>query len=87
MSILPNIIKENCDIFALKLHIDFNISIDTGNFPMNLKLADITPMHKKGDSTDKTEYQPVNILPAISKVLIYQINDFMDPKLSKKWIT
>ena len=54
---------------------------------MNLKLADITPVHKKGDRTDKTEYRPVSILPAISKVfeklLFYQINDFMNPKLSQ----
>ena len=86
-TIPPNVIDANCDIFALKLHIDFNISIDTGNFPVNLKLSDITPVHKKGDRTDKTEYRPVSILPAISKVfeklLFYQINDFINPKLSK----
>ena len=86
-SIPPNVIKHHCDIFALKLHIDFNISIDTGIFPTNLKLADITPVHKKGDRTDKTEYRPVSILPAISKVfeklLFHQINDFMNPKLSQ----
>ena len=86
-SIPPNVIKHHCDIFALKLHIDFNISIDTGIFPTNLKLADITPVHKKGDRTDKTEYRPVSILPAISKLfeklLSHQINDFMNPKLSQ----
>ena len=44
-------------------------------------------MHKKGDRTDKTEYPPVSILPAISKVfeklLSHQINDLMNPKLSQ----
>ena len=86
-SIAPNVIKYHCDIFALKLQIDFNISIDTGIFPMNLKLADIIPVDKKGDRKDKTEYRPVTILLAISKVfeklLFYQINDFMNPKLSQ----
>lgn len=47
-TIPPNLIKDNCDIFALKMHIDFNESVDCGVFPMNLKLADITPVYKKG---------------------------------------
>ena len=86
-SIPPKIIKDNCDIFALKLHDDLNQSIDYGTFPNNLKDADVTPVHKKEDRTDKTNYRPVSILPAISKIyeriLFYQVDKFMDKKLSK----
>ena len=86
-SIPPKIIKENCDRFALKLHNDLNHSIDDATFPNNLKQADFTPAHKKDDHTDKINYTPGSILPAISKIyeriLFYQVDTFMDKKLSK----
>ena len=67
--------------------IDFNHSIDTGCFPSNLKLADVTPIFKKGDRLDKSNYRPVSILSSLSKIferlLFNQINDFFDPLLSK----
>ena len=65
----------------------FNDCVKSGNFPDILKYADITPVFKKGDTTDKTNYRPINTLSSFSKVfekLIYaQINPFMEPKLSK----
>ena len=52
-----------------------------------MKYADITPVFKKGDTTDKTNYRPISTLSNFSKVfekMIYaQINSFMEPKLSK----
>ena len=42
-SIPPNIIKNNSDIIASKLLSDFNKSIDSASFPVNLKNADIKP--------------------------------------------
>ena len=85
-TIPPKIIKDNCDLFSLKLYADFRVSIENARFPNNLKQADITPVHKKGDRTDKNNYRPVSILPAMSKIfeklLFYQIYNFMDSKLS-----
>ena len=85
-SIPPNIIKNNSDIIASKLLSDFNKSIDSASFPVNLKNADITPAHKKGDSTDKTSYRPATIFPAMSKIyekLLYcQISTHMETKLA-----
>ena len=87
-SIPPKIIKDNYDIFTFKLHNDINNSIDYSIFPDKQKEADITPVHKMDDRTDKTNYRPVSILPAISKIfeklLYYQNNKFMDKKLSKQ---
>ena len=44
-------------------------------------------LYKKGGRTDKGNYRPVSILPAVSKVyerlLFRQINDFIEPKLSQ----
>ena len=46
---IPNrVIIENADIFSDILCNNFNNSIVSSNFPQCLKLADITPSHKKG---------------------------------------
>ena len=37
-------------------------------FPKNLKVADITPIFKKEDSTLAKNYRPVSVLPVISKI-------------------
>ena len=85
-TIPPGIIKSNSDIFAFKVSNDFNICIKSGEFPIKLKNADITPVYKKGDKHKKNNYRPISILPIISKIfeklLYYQVNDFMDEKLS-----
>ena len=41
-SIPTKIIKENCDIFSTKIHMDFNASTVLGIFPSNLKYADVS---------------------------------------------
>ena len=85
-SIPSKILKENYEIFAPKLLIDFNYAISNGIFPKNQKLADITPIFKDDDKHIKRNYRPVSILPALSKIferlMSYQINDYMDEKLS-----
>ena len=85
-SIPSNIIKDNYDIFAYKIFIDFNFSVNSGIFPNNLKNADISPVFKKGPKLDKTNYRPVSILSALSKIferlLFYQLNTYINPNLS-----
>ena len=66
-SIPPNIIKEYYDIFAYKIFIDFNFSVNFGTFPSNQKLADISPVFKKGGHLVKSNYRHASILPALSK--------------------
>ena len=47
----------------------FNNSIvGTSLFPDELKLADIIPTYKRGITTDKVNYRPISLLPAVSKV-------------------
>ena len=50
------------------LHI-FNRSFETGIFPNSLKIAIITPIHKKEDKNIFTNYRPVSVLPVFSKML------------------
>ena len=86
-SIPSKIIKQNYDLFTQKLCGDINHSFYYSQFPNNLKLADITPTHKKGAKTEKSNYRPISILSSMSKIferlLFYQVNNYMDSNLSK----
>ena len=85
-SIPSKILKGNCNIFAPKIVLDFNLSIINGVFLKKQKLADITPVFKKLDKHYKINYRPVSILSALSKMserlMYYQINDYMTNKIS-----
>ena len=52
-----------------------------------MKYADVIPIHKKDDKTDKENYRPISILPNLSKVyerLMYnQIYPYFDTLFSK----
>ena len=53
----------------------FNTSVNENFFPSDLKYANVSPLFKKGDSTNKENYRPISILPSISKIferLIFQ---------------
>ena len=45
-----------------------NSTISNGVFPDELKLADVTPLYKKGEPDDKTNYQPISVCPSLFKV-------------------
>ena len=62
------IIKENADIFLEFICMSVNHSIDNNIFPSTLKLANITPVFKKGSANSKENYRPVSILPNLSKI-------------------
>ena len=81
------IIKENVDIISYFLYPNFNNSLSCATFPTSMKYADVTPIHKKDDKTDKENYRPISILPNLGKVyekLIYnQIYPYFDTLFSK----
>ena len=56
------------------------------SFPDSLKLANITPVHKKDEPADKENDGPVSVLPLLSKIferLIYnQLNEYLDQYLN-----
>ena len=77
--------KISSEVSADTLHNLFNM-LKTGNFPDNLKLADITPLFKKKNPLHKVNYGPVSVLPSISKVfeklMQKQISDYINNYLS-----
>ena len=81
------IVKENVDIVFHFLYHNFNNSLSCSTSPTNMKYADVTPIHKKDDTSDKASYRPISVLPNLSKVyerLMYnQIFPFFDAVFSK----
>ena len=81
------LIIENCDLLSPHITKIYNDSILSYNFPTPLKMAEITPAHKKDDKTKMDNYRPVSILPSISKLfernMYDQIYAYMDSHLSK----
>ena len=60
--------KINLDLFSSFTCRHSNYCISIGEFPNELKHADITPVHTKKDKCDKTNSWAVSIPPNISKI-------------------
>ena len=61
-------LKTSAMVTAETLKQLFNKALTTGEFPSNLKNADVTPVFKKNNPLNKENYRPVSVLPIISKV-------------------
>ena len=70
-----------------ELTICVNYALINRKFPITLKNANVTPVHKKNDLTDKTNFRPVSVLPLLSKVserVIYNsLGKYMETFLNK----
>ena len=47
----------------------FNMSLSTGQYPDQMKLADVIPLFKGGNQYLLNNYRPISLLPTISKLL------------------
>ena len=45
-----------------------NQSLETGIFPNAFKTSKVIPIYKKGEKANLSNYRPISILPAISKI-------------------
>ena len=52
------IIKANSDIFTEVIHKELSRSLEIGNFPCTMKLANVTPVYKKCNQSEKGSYRP-----------------------------
>lgn len=66
----------------------FKTCFSTDVFPTTKKIANVTPVYKKNNGSEKNNYLPVSILPNLSRVFercIYkQIAQFYDKLLSER---
>ena len=76
-------LKDGAHILAEPICFLFKGFLKQNKFPSLLKLANITPIHKRGDTENPLNYRPISITPALSKVLEILIKDQIEEHLSK----
>ena len=59
----------NVSEVCISLYFIFNVSLQNGAFPDELKIARVTPLFKNGSDSDLGNYTPVPVLPCFSKIL------------------
>ena len=64
-----NILKSSSPYISSPLCHICNKMLSTGIFPDRLKHAEVKPIFKNGDKSDVSNYRPISLLPAFSKVL------------------
>ena len=64
-----NITKKCFGVLCEPLIYLFQLSLEKGVFPDDLKIAKVTPIYKAGDSSDISNYRSILVLPCFPKVL------------------
>jgi len=63
------ILKASAPFISSHLCYITNTSLNTGVFPTRLKYSIITPLHKKGDKSEESNYRPISLLTHSQKFL------------------
>ena len=78
------VLQSNVNICCPVITRCINGALQKCEFPSELKLADIVPIHKKAETTLKSNYRPISLLPTVSKlfekIMFAQINAFFQDK-------
>ena len=68
-NISMKLIKHCKDVLLTPITLIVKQMFTTGIFPERLKIAKVKPLHKKDDESILSNYRPISLLPAISKIL------------------
>ena len=71
----PQVLQKTAKAMSKPLKIIFQKCMNEGKCPKEWKCANVTPIHKKGDRTDPSNYRPVSLTSQICKVLESIIRD------------
>ena len=79
-------IKDYLPFYMDPLHKSYNHAIVSNTCPDLLKLVDVTPVFKKGNKNDITNYRPISVMKAFAivfeRLLFKQLNGFIENKFS-----
>ena len=70
-------LKISRSIISIPLTSILNSSISTSTFPLSWKRSSVRPLHKGGDRDCLSNYRPISILPACSKVLEKHVKEHL----------
>ena len=65
----PRILREVAEIIAKPVTLIFQLSIDQSKLPQQWKLANVSPIFKKGSRSQPENYRPVSLTSVLSKLL------------------
>ena len=71
----PLVLQKTASEMCVPLAILFQKSLDEGICPEEWKSANVTPIHKKGDRTEPSNYRPVSLTSQVCKVMESIIRD------------
>ena len=69
------ILKISSPAISATLTYIFNHAIVLSNFPIDWKMARVTPIYKGGQRNLTENYRPISVLPAISKIMERNLYD------------
>ena len=73
---IAGVILKNCALnLAYPLSILYNISFSMGQLSSDWKVANIVPVHKKGDKSDVKNYRPISLTSLVMKVMEKYLRD------------
>ena len=59
-------LKDYVPFYIDPLLASFNTAINNSTFPNLLKVVDVTPVFKKGDKNDRSNYRPISVMKAFA---------------------
>ncbi|CAL4067303.1 unnamed protein product, partial [Meganyctiphanes norvegica] len=65
----PFVLQRAASAISVPLTMIFNKSLNSGECPDDWRTANVTPIHKKGDRTDPSNYRPVSLTSQVCKIL------------------
>ena len=65
----PFVLQKTASAISIPIEKIFKLSLDTGECPEDWRTANVTPIHKKGDRTDPSNYRPVSLTSQVCKIL------------------
>ena len=71
----PHFLKSCAHALAKPLSLIFRCSYDTGALPTDWKLANISPVFKKGSRSDPSNYRPISLTSVPCKIMMMMMMD------------
>ena len=67
--ICSSVVKSACELLVTPLLHIINLSFSSGIVPSHVKIANVTPIFKKGDPLSIGNYRPISMLSVFSKII------------------